>query len=121
MQIQELSLSGNQLRADMQRRRLRFPAGDSLDQTGRVASGMGEAGQGVADADVATLRASAEVIDCQSKLAVCARAQLVRRMKQLVHTLALHIEPAGGCRNGELLVTMQPMEVRTFELLYKPY
>jgi hypothetical protein len=28
---------------------------------------------------------------------------------------------AAGCSNGELLVTLKPMEVRTFELVYRPY
>lgn len=102
--IRELSLSGNQLRSDMQRRRLRFDAGDSLSNgTVWMSNGAGEGGSGAGalpgvatagaagEEEDARLRAGAQVIDCSS-----------------------------GCSNGELLVTLQPMEVRTFELIYRP-
>lgn len=93
--IEELSLSGNQRRSDMLRRRLRFKAGDSLTNSTWLEGSMGGGAKGRGAGSSASSAASAagvEIIDCRS-----------------------------GCRNGELLVTLKPMEVRTFNLLYKPY
>ena len=66
-----------------------------------------------------------------SRLTVVAAGWLVYRQgwrpsqSRAIHSTprpSLHPSPpAGGCRNGELLVTLKPMEVRTFNLLYKPY
>lgn len=94
-EIHELSLSGNQLRSDMLRERLRFEAGDSL--TNDSWPGAGPAGglhpaQELDTGEMARLQEGAQVIDCSS-----------------------------GCSNGELLVTLKPMEVRTFQLIYRPY
>ncbi|KAI7839210.1 hypothetical protein COHA_007023 [Chlorella ohadii] len=89
--IEELSLSGNQHRSNMLRRRLRFKAGDSLTNStwlegGAAAgaaggSGDSSSGSGGATAAGTAELAGAEIIDCRS-----------------------------GCRNGELLVTLKPME-----------
>ena len=71
-QVRELSLSGNQLRSDMLRRRLRFRAGDSLTNStwaagtglgsGDQASGKGREGEAEGAALVGV-----EVIDCRSE------------------------------------------------------
>lgn len=57
------------MRADMQRGRLRFQAGDSLTNgtwtDGGSASGAGDGGK------LARMRAGAEIIDCRSELAGC--------------------------------------------------
>lgn len=77
-QIQELSLSGNQLRAGMLRRRLRFRVGDTLNSAGLEDGGAREALHGVQDTDLAALRASAEVVDCKSECGIqCTRADVL--------------------------------------------
>ena len=141
LQISELSLSGNQMRADMQRRRLRFQAGDSLsNSTWTDGSGGGGGGGGGAAVDgrsssdegeLARLRAGAEIIDCRSEWAGCcsAVADAVAWVKPWAASCGLQpcdshpprLLPAGGCVDGELLVTLKPMEIRTFELRYRPY
>ena len=93
-QIRELSLSGNQLRSDMQQRRLRFQPGDSLSNdsaaesaaagTAAAAGGtaaapvtaaasggaLGGGASGAEDAaELAKLRAGAEIFDCSSERA----------------------------------------------------
>ena len=88
MQVREMSLSGNQLRADMQR--LRFEAGDSLTNASWLDGGSWQPGRGrellvlpggasqeagsraglqlVRDEDeVARLRRGAHIIDCRSE------------------------------------------------------
>jgi hypothetical protein len=69
LQISELSLSGNQMRADMQRGRLRFQAGDSLTNSTRIdgCSGGSDGGAGVDGGELGRLRAGAEIIDCRSE------------------------------------------------------
>lgn len=70
LQIHELSLSGNQLRSDMLRERLRFEAGDSL--TNDSWPGAGPAGglhpaQELDTGEMARLQEGAQVIDCSSE------------------------------------------------------
>ncbi|KAL4419672.1 hypothetical protein ABPG75_006770 [Micractinium tetrahymenae] len=95
-EVRELSLSVNQLRTDMEQRRLRFEAGDSLGSHAGSGGSRGSSsllpGVGASDAELERLRAGARIIDCRD-----------------------------DCSNGELLVPLQPMEIRTFELLYRPY
>lgn len=111
-QVTELSLSGNQPKKDAVGRRLRFKAGGVLGQGGKAGAAAASASPtwaesraeaavdsggdssldtaaDVAHAEVARLRAGADVVDCRS-----------------------------GCRSGPLLVKLGPMEVRTFELIY---
>ena len=105
MQVSELSLSGNQLKQDALQR-LRFKPGKKLGggsageqgaPLGGSAPGLGsargDAGVGVETGEdaaaLAALRAGAEVIDCRA-----------------------------GCRNEPKLVTLNPMEVRTFEFVW---
>lgn len=135
-QVRELSLSGNQLRSEALQRRLRFQAGDSLTNSSWL---EGPAGGGVAEQDdvdegVAALRAAAEVIDCSSEClglrgsgeggdgcqVTWVAAEQERIGSNALATWRLLPVRAGGCRNGELLVTLKPMEVRTFELVYRP-
>lgn len=143
-QIEELSLTGNQRRSDMLRRRLRFKAGDSLTNSTWLEGSMGGGAKGRgagSSASSAASAAGAEIIDCRSECAffaaVCIEADCCSRLNMYIaragghpnavqfirRTAPLCIPPplAGGCRNGELLVTLKPMEVRTFNLLYKPY
>ncbi|KAL4856940.1 Alpha-mannosidase [Chlorella vulgaris] len=109
-EVREMSLTGNQLHADMQRDRLRFDASNDLTtswlhdasvshasngkggDSGRSGSGRGIARQAVGrpqqrqlllddSAELARLRAGAQIIDCH-----------------------------GGCAVDELLVTLKPME-----------
>lgn len=76
-QIEELSLSGNQRRSDMLRRRLRFKAGESLTNTSWVDASSGGGGSarstsrssGGASAAEAAELAGAEIIDCRSECA----------------------------------------------------
>lgn len=91
-QIEELSLSGNQRRSDMLRRRLRFKAGDSLTNStwleggmggGATFRGAGSSASSAASAAGAAELAGAEIIDCRSECAcsadVCIEADCCSR------------------------------------------
>lgn len=94
-EVRELSLSANQLKSDMQHGRLHFKAGDSLGSSVGWGGGSNDLGllleAGCIDAKLERLHAGAKPINCREN---CANSQLI---------------------------TLQPMEVRTFELQYRPY
>lgn len=117
-----MSLSGNQLRRDALQR-LRFKAGDKLlpqhARHGWQLSQLQREGQD--GSAMAHMPATPEVV-----------AQHRGLLDGLVSRLEADLQiPAGaprgeggpvdcrqGCANGELLVTIHPMEVRTFEFIY---
>ena len=103
LQVRELSLTANQLRSEAAASRLRFKPGPELgagkakqaglEESMPVTVGGGESagGQGGLRAAGEGWAAGAGTVNCES-----------------------------GCGNGELLVRLSPMEIRTFELVYGP-
>lgn len=95
-QVRELSLSANQLRSEVKRRR--FRAGPALNGTTSASSDGSHNGEMPAGAEKGAgkaeggwrARPAQAPIECEGQ----------------------------GC-NGELLVELRPMEVRTFELSYR--
>jgi hypothetical protein len=84
LQVRELSLSANQLRSEMESRRLRFAPGDSLTNSSWLDAGGGPGGAGqlrsasemrgradlpakIEAAELQRLRAGAEIIDCRGE------------------------------------------------------
>lgn len=70
-QVRELSLTGNQLRADAERRRLRFAAGDSLTDPAWLESSLGSGGGRTAGSGAAQREPrgeAIEAIDCRGAL-----------------------------------------------------
>ncbi len=143
LQVRELSLSANQLRSQMQQDRLRFEAGDSLG--GSTGLGLRSAASRN-DTELARLRAGAHLIDCRGEkgrdkngLLVSKRSALMQLARQIATTSSVvssvmcrllsttrliaifMLCAAEDCVSGQLLITLQPMEIRTFELLYRPY
>lgn len=143
LQVRELSLSANQLRFQMQQDRLRFEAGDSLG----ISTGLGlRTAASRNDTELARMRAGAHLIDCRGEkgrdkdgLLVSKRSALMQLARQIATTSSVvssvmcrlvsttrliaifMLCAAEDCVSGQLLITLQPMEIRTFELLYRPY
>lgn len=115
-QVSELSLSGNQLKSDALQR-LRFKAGKELKPEKEGEDTGSEEGGAAAEQGRTVGSHEGESVDASSPSAAKAAATKARELAAL-RARAQVVDCRGGCRSNAQLVTLHPMEVRTFEFIW---